>query len=104
MANCLPCHATGIGFTMGKLDMSSQANAFMNLVGKTATMGAAMCGGNGVRVVPMMSAKSVLYSKVSSTTCGNRMPSSGMAGVMGTPLSPANIATIKTWIDTGAGM
>jgi len=98
MGKCLPCHATGIGSTMGKLDMSSEANAFMNLVGKTATLAPTGCGGNSVRVVPMMSAKSVLYSKVSGATCGVRMPS-GMAA-----LSAANIATIKTWIDTGAGM
>jgi hypothetical protein len=88
----------GVGVTTGKLDMSSQATAFTNLVGKNSTLAAAGCGGNGVRVVPMMSAKSVLYSKVSGTTCGVRMPSGKPA------LSAADIATIKTWIDTGAGM
>ena len=97
MANCVSCHMPGgVGVTLGKLDMSSQATAFMNLVGQKATMAA--CGGASMRVVAGSSATSVLYAKVNTTTCGNRMPSGKAA------LSAANIATIKAWIDSGAGM
>jgi hypothetical protein len=91
---CLPCHATGAGFKMGMLDMSSQAMAYTNLVGAMA-MGTA-CKGKGTRVVASDSAMSILYAKITTPTCGTKMPHApGM-------LTKADIALFKAWIDGGA--
>jgi hypothetical protein len=96
---CMPCHttATGIGVTMGKLDMTSQAAAFMNLV-NTQAAGVA-CTGKGPRVLPGMPDSSIMYLKVSPddpTPCGSKMP----LGTMG--LSKAEADMIEGWIMAGA--
>jgi hypothetical protein len=83
--------------------MSSQAAAYMNLVGVAVTTpsgplpaGEDMC--TGKRVVPGDSSMSLMYLKVSELMppCGVQMPETGAN------LTAAQIATIKTWIDEGA--
>ncbi len=74
--------------------MSSQAAAYTNLVGVMAKGSA--CANMGTRVVAGNSAMSLLYTKVTVPTCGSRMPRN--AG----PLTAADVATIKGWIDGGA--
>ncbi|MDP9149433.1 MAG: hypothetical protein M3O36_05775 [Myxococcota bacterium] len=95
--SCLPCHATGGGATGGMLDMSTQATAYTNLVGKTAA-GSACAATGGTRVVPGMATASLLYNKVSVATprCGMRMPR-GAA-----PLPAADVMLIRSWINAGA--
>jgi len=103
-AHCLPCHAPGMpatahgGFLKGMLDMSSEATAYTNLVGVPAM--SMNCTGKGMRVVANDSANSILYTKVALAavkTCGGKMPDGGAP-----KLTPAQLATIKTWIDMGA--
>jgi predicted CxxxxCH...CXXCH cytochrome family protein len=99
------CHYSGAEASpaAGSLDMSSQATAYMNLVGAAVTTpagplpaGETMC--TGERVVPGDSSMSLMYLKVSEMMppCGVQMPE------VGANLTPAQIATIKTWIDEGA--
>jgi hypothetical protein len=94
--NCLPCHSTGDGNNTGMLDMSSQATAYMNLVGTMAAGSA--CGSSGeTRVVAGDSAMSLLYQIVNpNPPCASQMPRNGP------PLKPADIAMIGAWIDQGA--
>jgi hypothetical protein len=84
----------GDGFTTGKLDMSSQATAFMNLVGVAAA--GAECGGKGTRVVAGNADMSILFQKVTTPTCGSQMP------LGGTPLTGAQTEEIQSWINAGA--
>jgi hypothetical protein len=94
-ADCLPCHSTGIGKTTGKLDMSTQATAYKDLVGVAAAGSA--CKGKGTRVVAGSSAKSLLIQKLNPMpSCGKQMPN-GMPALSSTP-----IALITAWIDSGA--
>jgi hypothetical protein len=94
-ADCLPCHSTGAGKTTGKLDMTTQATAYKDLVGVAAAGSA--CKGKGTRVVAGDSAKSLLVQKLNPTpTCGKQMPN-GMPALSSTP-----IALITAWIDSGA--
>jgi hypothetical protein len=96
---CMPCHTTsaGIGVTMGHLDMTTQAAAFMNLVNAPAA--GIACSGKGTRVVPGMQDQSIMYLKVSlddPTPCGAKMP-------LGLPaLSQAETDLIENWIKAGA--
>jgi hypothetical protein len=93
--HCLPCHATGGGKTNGKLDMSTQANAYTNLVGAAAA--GTMCTGKGTRVVKGDSTNSLLVQKLKAAPpCGKQMPS-GMA-----PLGAPLVTQISQWIDSGA--
>lgn len=95
--NCTPCHAQGIGVSTGKLDMSSQATAYTNLVGVPAA--GASCAGKGTRVTANDPANSVMYLKISLTDpvpCGEKMP-------LGLPaLSKDNVALVQAWINGGA--
>jgi hypothetical protein len=60
-------------------------------------MGSSCSTSNMKRVVAGSSATSLLYLKVAGNPpCGSRMPRGR------TPLSAANIALIKNWIDQGA--
>jgi hypothetical protein len=98
-SKCTPCHttSTGIGVTMGHLDMTSQAAAFMNLV-NTPTAGIS-CAGKGTRVTPGMPDASIMYLKISlddPTPCGSKMP----LGLP--PLSQTEANTIESWIMGGA--
>jgi hypothetical protein len=99
ISKCTPCHttATGIGISLGHLDMTTQANAYMNLV-NTAAMGT-QCGGKGTRVTPGNEMTSIMYLKVSlddPTPCGSKMP----LGLP--PLSQDETDTIENWIKAGA--
>jgi len=96
---CSPCHTTanGDGVMFGKLDMTTQANAYANLVNVPAA--GVACGGKGTRVVPGQPADSVMYLKVSlhdPAPCGNKMPDN-------LPALPEDEADgIEAWISAGA--
>lgn len=95
---CVQCHnPNGIGVSMGHLDMSTQAKAYMDLVGVSA-MGIA-CGGMGTRVVAGNAGMSIMFEKVDPGTpapCGSKMP----LGL--TPLTTAQADEIQSWINAGA--
>ncbi|HEX4446512.1 MAG TPA: hypothetical protein VH044_07250 [Polyangiaceae bacterium] len=95
---CVQCHnPNGIGVSLGHLDMSTKAVAFMDLVGVSA-MGSA-CGGMGTRVVAGNANSSILFKKVDpaqASPCGSKMP----LGL--TPLTEAQTAEIEGWINAGA--
>ncbi len=95
---CVTCHnPQGIGVTMGKLDMSTKAAAFSNLVGVEA-MGTG-CSGVGTRVVAGSADNSILFKKVDPAQpapCGAKMPL-GLA-----PLTTAQASEIESWINAGA--
>lgn len=101
---CAPCHTTaaGDGVTDGMLDMTSQSNAFTNLVNVAAAgTSCATSGTAGLkRVVPSDSAASLLYQKVDpdvGAPCGSKMPLGSVDG-----LDEASADMIKSWIDDGA--
>jgi hypothetical protein len=91
-AKCRSCHSGGS--PSGNLNMGSKANAYTNLVGKAAAGG--LCGGKGTRVVAGNAAMSILYSKVTTPTCGGRMPQGSG------PLPSAEQNRIRDWINAGA--
>jgi hypothetical protein len=95
---CVQCHnPQGIGVTMGKLDMSSKAAAFTDLVG-VAAMGTG-CSGDGTRVIAGNAANSILFKKIDpnqGSPCGSKMP----LGL--TPLTEAQATEIESWINAGA--
>jgi hypothetical protein len=121
--HCTSCHAVlsdggpGMGIVLGSLDMGDAAVAFANLVGDgggvpaQGTAGGSSgvtCGSLGAdaglkRVVPNDGIHSLIYNKVASrldggpaVICGSGMP------LVGNPLSPGDVTTIRTWIDQGA--
>jgi hypothetical protein len=91
--NCTSHHAGNT--PSGGLDMSTQAKAWTNLVGASATT---VTGCTGERVMANNAAMSVLYQVVSEATpCGgSQMPKGG------TPLSAADQTMIEDWINGGA--
>lgn len=90
---CRSCHS---GATpTGMLNMGSKANAYTNLVGKAAA--GAACATKGTRVVAGNAATSILYQKVTTPTCGVRMPAGGAPA-----LSTVETDRIKSWINAGA--
>jgi len=90
---CRGCHS---GTTpAGMLNMGNKANAHTNLVGKPA-LGSG-CATKGTRVVAGNAAMSILYQKVTTPTCGVRMPAGGAPA-----LSTAETDRIKSWINAGA--
>ena len=95
---CTSCHTPGGEAPF--LDMSTQATAYMNLVGVKAD--GFSCGGSGlVRVVAGDATESLLYEKVSESKppCGSEMP----LGCSGQGcLSPADQKEIADWINGGA--
>jgi hypothetical protein len=96
---CTPCHTVPgeIGITDGKLDMTSQAAAYADLVGTEAA--GVSCGGKGLRVAPGSPTDSIMYLKTDLTDpapCGSKMP------LGGPPLSAADVALIQAWISAGA--
>jgi hypothetical protein len=86
---CQSCHTSGSG--SGTVSYSSAATAYANLVNVPAVACAPLD-----RVEPFNSAQSVLYRKVSGTSCGSQMPLGGPF------LNAAEIDAIKDWIDEGA--
>jgi len=110
---CIGCHRPGGGgFTVGMLDMSSQATAYGNLVGVNAMgVGAGTSGVTCasvtpplVRVTPGDSANSLIFNKTHSklvgvlAPCGSPMPLPATA----TPLTAAEVDLIAAWINAGA--
>lgn len=79
--NCFSCHANGKH--KGGLDIMTR---------ETLLKG----GKNGPSIVPGKSADSLLIQRVVSTDEDERMPSEGK------PLTAAEIALLKTWVDQGA--
>ena len=98
---CLPCHAPGgTGNSAGKLDMSAQTLAYMNLQMSAA---GASCKASGLkRVVAGDAAMSLLINKVGSAhpPCGTQMPFACGGAVP--CLSGAQVQEIVDWINGGA--
>jgi hypothetical protein len=112
-ARCIGCHKPGgSGVTVGGLDMSTQAKAYVDLVNVPAAGTGA--GTSGVtcaslspallRVVPNNSAGSLIFEKVNSklqslpAPCGSPMPLPATA----VALTQAQVDLIAGWIDAGA--
>jgi hypothetical protein len=92
---CVECHnPTGVGGTDGKLDLSVQATAYTNLVGVAGA--GSSCSGKGTRVVAGDADMSLLYTKVTTPTCGSKMP------LGETALTDSQAAEIAGWINAGA--
>jgi hypothetical protein len=88
---CVICHGTN-----GRLDMTTRALAYRNLVSVDA-MGPACMGGGRVRVVPGDPARSLLMQKLNPMPeCGARMPRGAP------PLTAAELALVRGWIAAGA--
>jgi len=79
-ANCLGCHSANA--KMSGLDLSSRATALQG-------------GSRGPALVPSQSASSRLYKAVARLSGVPAMPANK-------PLDPADVATLKEWIDAGA--
>jgi hypothetical protein len=97
--HCAPCHTTagGQGISGGKLDMTTQATAYTNLVGVPAAGEA--CAGKGTRVVAGQPEQSIMYLKASDSDpapCGSKMP----LGSNGLDAASSNI--LEGWIAAGA--
>ena len=99
--SCAPCHTTtgasGIGISLGKLDLTSQAAAFTNLVGVQAS--GSECKGAGTLVTPRNPDASIFYLKLSlddPSPCGAKMPFHGPA------LTQAQADLVESWITAGA--
>lgn len=87
---CAPCHTQS---SFGGLRMANAAAGLEALVGVGATTSACL---GADRVVAGDAAASVLYRKVSGESlCGSPMPP-------GAPLSAAQIAAVRAWIEAGA--
>jgi hypothetical protein len=101
---CSGCHSgTGLGMTMGGLDMSTEAAAAAYLVGVASpvTNTAVTVSPRPLRVAAGSSAASLLYIKVSGTPpagYGSEMP------YLLAPLSALEVAAIQGWIDGGASV
>jgi len=98
---CLPCHATDVGAIDGQLDMSTEQQAYANLVGVMAA--GASCAMLGfTRVVAGSAQASLLFGKVdfpltmTGPPCGDTMPDDG------TTLTQTEVTVIQNWIDDGA--
>jgi hypothetical protein len=80
------------------MSFASKSAAYKDLVGVSA-QGSACATSGDKRVVAGSSAKSLLYMKVAGTqTCGDRMPE----GLRPHDLTATDLATVKSWIDSGA--
>ena len=87
---CQDCHTNDQGAQV--FTMKTAPGAYANLVDVQAIAGCLSLK----RVKPFSSAESALYLRISGWTCGDRMP----LGI--TPLTAAQITTIRDWIDQGA--
>jgi mono/diheme cytochrome c family protein len=85
-ANCVICHVQG---GLASFLPLTAGSAYANLFLPSLQAGV-------LRVVAGNSAASPLYLRVNGTSIGNQMP------LGGTPLSAADQALIKNWIDEGA--
>ena len=80
--HCVECH--GPSQQMRGLRLDRRVSALPNRI-----------GANGARIIPGNSEASVLYRRISAAKSGGQMPPTG-------PLSPEQIALVKSWIDEGA--
>lgn len=89
--NCVNagCHPGG-----GAPFSLESGQSYGNLVNVTSTASPS-CSGQ-LRVKPFSATESVLYRRISGTTCGSRMPLGGGS------LSPTNQNLIRDWINQGA--
>jgi hypothetical protein len=101
------CHAPGSESIGQFLDMSTQANAYKNLVGVKAGgssgIATSLCSSSGLtRVVPGSPSKSLLYLKISESAppCGVEMPD--YCPRLEPCLSAADQAEVEAWIMGGA--
>lgn len=84
--HCTSCHGGSAGLTL------DDGESFANLVNVPAQKS---CAGE-MRVAPGKPDASVLYKKVSGTSCGTQMPKKAP------PLSAEDIQLIMSWIEEGA--
>jgi hypothetical protein len=84
-SQCTSCHGSSGGLTI------TAGVSYNNLVNIDAQSSCTSLK----RVLPNNANNSVLYRKVSGTTCGNRMPG-------GVPLNAGDITLIQDWINQGA--
>jgi len=106
------CHYEYSSISFGALDLSSQTNAYWNLVDQYCAGDA--CGGMGrKRVIPGDPNGSILYLKISETNpaCGIQMPANtalfmetagGTTKFTGPALTTAQQQLIYNWILNGA--
>jgi hypothetical protein len=92
--DCNGCHTPPD--PTGDLDMSTQAVAYANLVGKPATAAPKCASATQLLVDPGDAAHSLLYLKVTSPPCGSQMPLDGAA------LTAPQVELIESWINAGA--
>lgn len=84
-SRCVSCHGSNGGLS---LVAGTSYNHLVNVQAQSSCISLK-------RVLPYDAANSVLYSKVSGTSCGNRMPLGGI-------LNAGDIALIQDWINQGA--
>jgi hypothetical protein len=83
------------------LSFASKSAAYADLVGVGA-QGRSCATKAEKRVVAGSSATSLLYNKIAGTQdCGSRMPEASVFGAA-TNVSSADLALVKSWIDSGA--
>lgn len=100
---CAPCHTTtgddASGVSEGQLDMTTQQNAYANLVNVPAGGSKCKTPFNYLRVKPNAIDDSILWDKINPgglQPCGARMPMGRAA------LSQAELGLIQQWIVAGA--
>jgi len=81
LAKCQQCHGTAV--QMSKLSLATRASLLQG-------------GSHGPAIIPGNAADSLLYKRIT----GQEKPAMPMAPLP--PLTPAEIATVKDWIDQGA--
>ena len=91
MSRCAGCHGMSGGLSFG----GGASAAYDRLVNADATHNDCMPATD--RVEPGSPDQSVLFLKISGTSCGGRMPAGGAP-----PLDAAQIETIRAWIAAGA--
>jgi hypothetical protein len=84
-SQCISCHGGNGGLTI------TASVSYNNLVNRNAQSSCPSLK----RVLPNDADNSVLYKKVSGTTCGSQMPPSGA-------LSTSDITLVRDWINQGA--
>jgi len=95
---CLPCHASGEGYTVGRLDLSTRKEAITSLFGAIWLTGDS-CQDQGPMIAPGDAAASLLFRKVDPdqpSPCESKMPKGAP------PLTEAEADLIANWINEGA--
>ncbi len=84
--SCTSCHGGSAGMFL------DEGESYANLMNVQAQKGCT----SEKRVLPGNSSASVLFKRISGTSCGTQMPKKAP------PLSPGEIQLIRDWIDQGA--